>query len=181
MAKRNKAIVVPEKMREWITAVGKELERSEGVMEWPESASDIFAAAADGNLERLLLLTWWQGYDQGVSSIHKRFRWNCEVAEVPIPKLLERTDIAGAYGEELRKRVAGKRTNDAGRRADAESRAKMCRTVYAEFTPADIKKFGHPMVYRDVGKLAAARLELPEPIKARTVRSYIEKAKRDNG
>jgi hypothetical protein len=78
-------------------------------------------------------------------------------------------------------RTAGKRKNDLERKSDSATRAETCCELFAEFTPAEIKKFGLPAVYRDIGKFAADRLKLSEPIKPRTVRSYIENANRDNG
>jgi len=74
-------------------------------------------------------------------------------------------------------RKAGKRKRDLERKSESATKAETCCKLFAEFTPAEIKKFGLPAVYRDVGKFAADEMKLPEPIKLRTVRSYIEKRK----
>jgi hypothetical protein len=75
----------------------------------------------------------------------------------------------------------GQHANTIGRKLDADRKAQTCRALFAEYTPADVKLRGKKTVCKEVGEVAAKRLELPEPIPAETVRGYLRTKKTGDG
>ena len=72
------------------------------------------------------------------------------------------------------KRCAGKRNNDVIRRCSSDKKRNEARTLFAEYTKADIKKRGLKSIYVEMGEIIQQRLKLPTPIKGDTVRKYLK-------
>ncbi len=79
------------------------------------------------------------------------------------------------------KRRDGKQRDTIGRKLDANRKAQTCCDLFAEYTPADVKRRGKKTVYKEVGEVAATRLELPEPIAVETERGYLRTKKTGGG
>jgi len=76
-------------------------------------------------------------------------------------------------------RVVGKASNNATRKADADVIGDMCRSLFAEYAPADLKrknnKGGKFATYKEIGEVVAKRLNLPVAIDKDVVRKHVKK------
>ena len=93
----------------------------------------------------------------------------------------DKAALSNAVTQKELKRRVGKQANGAMRRLGASRRARACRQAFTEYTAADLKRLGKKTVCKQVGELAATRLELPEPIPVETVRSYLKARKTGGG
>ncbi len=126
---------------------------------------------------------WQSGNAQGallaaLTIVGKMARQNVMLAAALVA---DKAALSNAVTQKELKRRVGKQANGAMRRLGASRRARACRQAFTEYTAADLKRLGKKTVCKQVGELAATRLELPEPIPVETVRSYLKARKTGGG
>jgi len=89
--------------------------------------------------------------------------------------LLEGHTAFSLHTELLRK--AKQREKADTQKTEKQKRVNLAHVLLAEYAPADVKKRRNA-VRKEIGEIMQQRLELPEPIKPETVRSYLKQKKK---